>query len=1482
MSLGVNWHDGAVTTQPPDEVRRLESFAELMAWAMQVWGDSDGGDLPTVRRKASATVKSVLHVDERTVTLDFSDKPNNEVLPTNVHAQWFLRFGLAFHKAGVDKIDDVTGASPGFKNAATTTSRWYRGEGGVETASFRTFCEAVGIPQEVQTYLAERYAAFPKTPTSKRFTKVSFNAQNVRAAIEASADYLAAHPRVNRLAAGRDTASGGASPLPNIGEGPGPSRNLSTPTLYEYDPQTFVPRNEVAASWKEFLRGPHLAFALVGKSGYGKSSIIGSLAAELSDLDRPHLLFRASSLQTPLLERVLDDLHSEDGSPPTSSPGEAGRHRWNRLTHVLSGRQSPLVVFIDALDGVPRHAVSTLAAELDQLAQVDPAGGLLRIVVSCTPDAWRLWSRPMDKPSAFGSAVFGVSEDPIERSAGIPVGEFSEEELNLALQKNGVSDLPRHWKDLCRHPQILRMVARRWRGVEGPLPSQANLTRLVDDLLSAYFAHPDERADALDYLQSVGRAMLKRHVRAIDTPTLRKKPWSKRRLIAARLEQLDLLHNDGHALRFQHPVIGEHFLGRCVHEQIFSASDTRTAREYLEALRADPWTDMPGIVAAAFRYRSEASNLRLTGGLDTTLACLQAMAEFDDPWRVAALMIIEHWSDPEPAYAPVLARLCSIPSYSVREHAARVLGSRRGWEGEVDHTDWQYQETIALSYSYGPACTGDHCTRLWQLADHAHWRVRRAAGYSLHKHWDRCRDHTEWLDVLREHDPARDWRRGHALLIALRGGATEGSPVEDSSVDSAYILKCARSSSSQLRWLTAYYMAQYPTTTFQQLIKIFMKEESHPWVLVTFGQSLVKALSLADDNEAAGLENALGELLSRHAAMVGARVARATQRVRSPRLDGVRELLESNQHPAIRRAMTYSEGTPLSSMNPGLWVEKVALQDFSALGASANSVLDFVAARHPTTFLDDPYVRSFELMRLLLVEAINSLGSHSTAASDFIGHICDDDDEGLRWALVLCLADNPPLPGQTVVDAIRRLSSDGHMWVRRELASHLVRWVEQGVITPVEARRLLAVTGVTADQDGLDAREEVGHFVAASRESLASWEVERSVTSSVDPGTHEPANPARPRIDLIWSLTLICPWDCGMCCVDAVHVTRSGDDVVIRSEGLTRTERIRADRHLDPNVFEAATRARQQRGLELTLLEKLDVIDNLAGYNARIDISGGDPMVQAENIEVIRAAAAAFGRENVTMTATGSGLSRWDIESLAPVIGELNFTFDSPAGGATGLRPPTYARTNLKRAREFGEAGVVVRAECPLTTENCDAASLEQMYRMLTEARIPQLLLMRLFPSGRGTRFADRTPSPSQYRAAIAHLREFERSINDGPRVRLQCALRHFEPGQSSVDGPAVNPCDMLRESFGLLTDGTLLASPWATNQHGLPMADEWILGNLATTPMSEILKTPRAQAFGSRLDENFGHCKIFSFLNSTKESVEDRIFDLADPLYLG
>ena len=365
------------------------------------------------------------------------------------------------------------------------------------------------------------------------------------------------------------------------------------------------------------------------------------------------------------------------------------------------------------------------------------------------------------------------------------------------------------------------------------------------------------------------------------------------------------------------------------------------------------------------------------------------------------------------------------------------------------------------------------------------------------------------------------------------------------------------------------------------------------------------------------------------------------------------------------------------------------------------------------------------------------------------------------------------------------------------------------------------------------------------------------------------------RLDIIWNHTALCPHDCADCCVDAAYVKGDGEEVVLRTANLARVERMQVG---SDNKYTVAQHHQQQMRRELMYEQKLQVLNNLKGFDVRIDLSGGDALVTPDGLPLLKACAAAFGQDNVTLTVTGAGLRRSDMAEVATQISELNFTFNSAEPADAVSRPEHYASSNLTMASRMAALGVPVRAECPLVKGNCHLEHLDRLYMQLHHAGIQRLLLMRQFPVGRGNHSPYLVPTREEYLVAIRHLFELE-AKHGSVAIKLQCALRHLAQLEGLLPSHALNPCDAVRESYGLMPDGTLLASPWAINGVGQPLDPAWVLGNLCETPLIQILQRSNAQTMMYRADENWGHCKIFSFLYSQKTEFVDRMHDLTDPL---
>jgi pyruvate-formate lyase-activating enzyme len=378
------------------------------------------------------------------------------------------------------------------------------------------------------------------------------------------------------------------------------------------------------------------------------------------------------------------------------------------------------------------------------------------------------------------------------------------------------------------------------------------------------------------------------------------------------------------------------------------------------------------------------------------------------------------------------------------------------------------------------------------------------------------------------------------------------------------------------------------------------------------------------------------------------------------------------------------------------------------------------------------------------------------------------------------------------------------------------------------------------------------------------------------------------KLDLIWNISLICPWDCHFCCTDAVHVERSGNLIRIKESGLSQQTNLSVDDTdyyepgllrlkelgIKPNAFDIALQNRQSRSLELTYDQKIKVLNNILPFSAEIDFSGGDPLACYENFLVMKEAKKLFGQENISITATGASMSRYSLLEIASTIGKFEFTFDEPISKEPTNRPLGYNTANLNVAKKLSALNVKTKAQTPLHNGNLDPSHIQLLYHSLHESEIDEVLLMRVFPVGRGSQDYKNDVQYEDYLRAIDKFRELEIQLGY-PKVRLQCALKHIEQIEHKK-----NPCDLMQNSFGITSRGTLLSSAWAINDKGDPLDNAFVIGNISDTPFELLLQSQTAREYFAKLDENWGHCKIFSFLFSKSKSSQ-ALFEKNDPLYI-
>ncbi len=280
----------------------------------------------------------------------------------------------------------------------------------------------------------------------------------------------------------------------------------------------------------------------------------------------------------------------------------------------------------------------------------------------------------------------------------------------------------------------------------------------------------------------------------------------------------------------------------------------------------------------------------------------------------------------------------------------------------------------------------------------------------------------------------------------------------------------------------------------------------------------------------------------------------------------------------------------------------------------------------------------------------------------------------------------------------------------------------------------------------------------------------------------------------IWNITTICPWKCSICFLNA-HYVPNLNEIVKLNEKL------------------------KSKNLAISYIDKIKIVENLDVSKIKIDVSGGDPLIIKENLNIIRMLSEKFGKANINVTTTSIGLKFVKYHFIKKYIGTVETTYDFPFESYT-LRPKQYNSTNIKSITYLAKKGINTSVHIPLTKLNSSKTVIKKIYNNLAEAGVNEIHLMKFFPIGRGSSKKYVELNDKEYKKTIKLYTKLEKP--SFPRITLQTAFNNKKNGLNS-------------SSMNITATGMLHSDPWAYNKNGTPNK-KYIIGDLKEQKLSSML----------------------------------------------
>ncbi len=251
-------------------------------------------------------------------------------------------------------------------------------------------------------------------------------------------------------------------------------------------------------------------------------------------------------------------------------------------------------------------------------------------------------------------------------------------------------------------------------------------------------------------------------------------------------------------------------------------------------------------------------------------------------------------------------------------------------------------------------------------------------------------------------------------------------------------------------------------------------------------------------------------------------------------------------------------------------------------------------------------------------------------------------------------------------------------------------------------------------------------------------------------------------LSIIWNITNRCPWTCDFCATDA------GMD-------CQRTE--------------------------LTYHDKLLAIENLNGVECRVDLSGGEIMLnRTDHMPLIATLSAAIGKGRLGISCSGAFIEDDEAELLSKYVSEVEMTMDAHPECDFPHRPKGYHTSAGKAVGKLMAKGVRVGLQTVVTRSHYDKpVLLDELHDWLCEHEIFEWSLIRYFSSGRGVNFPKLALSDKENLSLVNRAKQLCSQPNS-PKLDIH----YLMPGTDKD-----THCRCVRKSIGILPNGDVTSCFW-------------------------------------------------------------------------
>jgi radical SAM protein with 4Fe4S-binding SPASM domain len=272
---------------------------------------------------------------------------------------------------------------------------------------------------------------------------------------------------------------------------------------------------------------------------------------------------------------------------------------------------------------------------------------------------------------------------------------------------------------------------------------------------------------------------------------------------------------------------------------------------------------------------------------------------------------------------------------------------------------------------------------------------------------------------------------------------------------------------------------------------------------------------------------------------------------------------------------------------------------------------------------------------------------------------------------------------------------------------------------------------------------------------------------------------------------------------------------------------------------------------ELSFEQKVQILKQMNKDDFSIDFSGGDVLIDPNNLKLIELASRKFGKENIGLSIPGTFLTEEYVDFLKNKVNDIELTLDNLPNIQDKTRPLNYAKISAIALQRLLKHNLNVGVQTVLNHSNMNKKTIYNLFKFLEKIGVKKWSFIKFFPVGNFYRKNNYCPSDLEY----IEIGEYIKKITQKSDINVH--FQYLYPRKEKNEFA----CRAVSKSIGINAIGKVSSCFWALNKQGDPL-EEFYLGEVPKENIYDILSSNKAYNWSQQYNK-CNNCELLKILYS-------------------